>query len=64
MSEIAARRQTRIFGRKPCASSLAARTPVTSRFPSENTRLSMSRLFDGLAIRLFDGLPATGSRVL
>jgi hypothetical protein len=27
-------------------------------------RLSMSRLFDGLAIGIFDGLPATGSRVL
>jgi hypothetical protein len=26
--------------------------------------VSMSRLFDGLAIRLFDGIPATGSRVL
>jgi hypothetical protein len=26
--------------------------------------VSMSRLFDGLAIGIFDGLPATGSRVL
>jgi hypothetical protein len=26
--------------------------------------MSMSRLFDGVRIRLFDGVPGTGSRVL
>jgi hypothetical protein len=29
-----------------------------------SVRMSMSGLFDGPAIMLFDGLPATGSRVL
>jgi hypothetical protein len=29
-----------------------------------NSALSMSRLFDGVGIKLFDGVPGPGSRVL
>jgi integrase len=43
---------------------MAAACKAAGIEPAIGMHMSMSRLFDGVGIKLFDGVPGTGSRVL
>jgi hypothetical protein len=47
-----------------CRSEKAFRRAVTNFLNSRDDTMSMSKLFDGVGIKLFDGVPVTGSGAL